>query len=173
MICTSRDSKSPKTRLTIPRRSALNKFNSPLLRLPGELRNRIYAYIFDKQDYIFTLYNVGEYDARFHPISYRKYNLSLLATSRQIYTETALLPYKLGRFHYQFLELAEVEWRYYLECFTEWRSEAQIRSTRSISVLGGDGYWCNIRYCYGTGMEWVDFLAKKNLGTLSVDRDYE
>jgi hypothetical protein len=116
---------------------------------------------------------VGEYDARFHPISYRKFNQSLLATSRQINTETALLPYKLGRFRYQFLNLAEVEWWYYLECFTEWRSEAQIRSTREISVLGGDGYLINIRYYYGTGMEWVDYLAKKNLGRQSVDRDYE
>jgi hypothetical protein len=173
MKCTNRDSESPKTRLTIPRRSALNKVDSPLLRLPGELRNRIYTYNFDKQNYTITLYNVGEYDARFHPISYRKFNLSLLATSRQINTETALLPYKLGRFRYQFLNLAEVEWRYYLECFTEWRSEAQIRCTRDISVLGGDGYLINNRYYYGTGMEWVDYLAKKNLGRLSVDRDYE
>jgi hypothetical protein len=57
---------------------------SPLLRLPGEMRNRIYEDVF-----------AGE---RIPPESKPQHCISLLFVSRQIHAKTALLPYRYFTF---------------------------------------------------------------------------
>jgi hypothetical protein len=73
--------------------SALNQTNSPLLRLPAELRNRVYEYVFGDVRLILgncpgarIMTNTG------HDVS----ALALATTSRQLYVETKLLPFVLG-----------------------------------------------------------------------------
>ncbi|KAH4935014.1 hypothetical protein HBI79_080140 [Parastagonospora nodorum] len=75
--------------------------DSPLLRLPGELRSRIWEYV------------LGGYELRsmdiknsqqitiqrmVPPFAERRNGTQLLRTCRQIYTETALLPYRANTF---------------------------------------------------------------------------
>jgi hypothetical protein len=73
--------------------SALNQTNSPLLRLPAELRNRVYEYVFGDVRLILgnrpgarIMTNTG-HDAN---------ALALATTSRQLYVETKLMPFVLG-----------------------------------------------------------------------------
>ncbi|KAI4701716.1 hypothetical protein J4E81_003456 [Alternaria sp. BMP 2799] len=74
--------------------SKRNATASPLLRLPAELRNTIFAYALDHDTIVLE-----------HPVpriritdSRHKDAINLLYVCRQIYIETALLPYKLNRF---------------------------------------------------------------------------
>lgn len=69
---------------------------SPLLRLPAELRIAIYEYVFG--DMLYNLH-VHRGFAKTHP-SFNACNLGLIATSRQLHSETRLLPYELGMFHF-------------------------------------------------------------------------
>lgn len=69
---------------------------SPLLRLPAELRIAIYDYVFG--DNLYNL-NLHSGPAKTSP-SFNECNLGLIAASRQLHSETRLLPYKLGIFHF-------------------------------------------------------------------------
>jgi len=101
----------------------MNTLNSPLLRLPAELRNVIFAYVFSDNVYLFDGSNV-----------YRKYtasttlfdenNLGVLVASRQLHAETALLPYQLAFFHFKF-RVSKVEWSYCVERFVKNRTREQ------------------------------------------------
>ncbi|KAI8939904.1 hypothetical protein NX059_003634 [Plenodomus lindquistii] len=71
--------------------TAANASESPLLRLPAELRNAIYGYMFGDAYFIVGFQNHTT------TIVYRnKQYLALLYVCRQTYTETALLPFKLN-----------------------------------------------------------------------------
>jgi len=67
---------------------------SPLLRLPAELRIAIYDYVFGD---IFYHLNVHRGPVKTYS-SFNACNLGLIAASRQLHSETRLLPYKLGIF---------------------------------------------------------------------------
>jgi hypothetical protein len=67
---------------------------SPLLRLPAELRIAIYDYVFGD---VFYHLNVHHGPAKTYS-SFNECNLGLIAASRQLHSETRLLPYKLGIF---------------------------------------------------------------------------
>jgi len=70
-------------------------------------------------------------------ISFQKANLGLLATSRQLYAETALLPNKLGIFQF-FLHRPEGPWEVYVRAFIGRRSEEQLRAMGEFEVVGWD-----------------------------------
>jgi hypothetical protein len=70
---------------------------SPLLVLPGELRNIIYGYIFDEDTYYFRKYTTSHTD---RSTIIKKLNLSILGVCRQTYTEAALLPFSLNTFSF-------------------------------------------------------------------------
>jgi hypothetical protein len=69
---------------------------SPLLRLPAELRIAIYDYVFGENIYNLHLHRGP---AKTYP-SFNECNLGLIAVCRQLHSETRLLPYKLGIFHF-------------------------------------------------------------------------
>ncbi|KAI4946689.1 hypothetical protein J4E91_006860 [Alternaria rosae] len=73
-----------------------NATNSPLLRLPAELRNMIYAYVFGDNKWTFTGWNARKNSAK-------ESDLALLLTSRQLHKKTALLSYMLGRFYFRMM----------------------------------------------------------------------
>ncbi|KAI8939905.1 hypothetical protein NX059_003635 [Plenodomus lindquistii] len=67
---------------------------SHFLRLPGEIRNTIYAYVLENQYYVKPRYRsktmVSVFKGRW------KYRIALLKVCREIYTETSLLPFSIG-----------------------------------------------------------------------------
>ncbi|KAL5121356.1 hypothetical protein ACEQ8H_000824 [Pleosporales sp. CAS-2024a] len=96
-----------------------NQQVSPLLRLPPEIRNMVYRYVFQGMEWAMRICE-GEIRARDE-------NPALLKVCRQINAETALLPYCLGTFNFEDI---------YQACdvaFFEARSAAQLGAIRSIS----------------------------------------
>ncbi|KAL6711864.1 hypothetical protein ACN47E_002907 [Coniothyrium glycines] len=78
--------------------TALNQQQSPLLRLPAELRKTIFEYAFTNETVHFEFKPATSKhleDARFYSTTTIT---SLTRVSRQIHTETLLLPYRLGLF---------------------------------------------------------------------------
>ncbi|KAF2253551.1 hypothetical protein BU26DRAFT_560846 [Trematosphaeria pertusa] len=85
-----------------------NQLQSPLLRLPGELRNRIYALVLGgmeiyaveggSKDIIAVGQPAGTYPTKLRCL--RNF-LALTAVCRQIHAESALLPYELNSFGQQ------------------------------------------------------------------------
>lgn len=87
---------------------AENQIRSPLLRLPGEIRNQIFEDVFSTDEVIeLRPYEGSDYaDQHSNKTATVKimlgHNLSpfnVLFVSRQIYLETRLLPYSLNTFH--------------------------------------------------------------------------
>ncbi|KAF2030008.1 hypothetical protein EK21DRAFT_66407 [Setomelanomma holmii] len=79
----------------------LNNQNSPLLRLPPELRNKIWRYVLGGNVLRWTLVSSSRYSLKYRmapPPGQIILGLDLLRTCRQIYAETALLPYQLNTF---------------------------------------------------------------------------
>ncbi|KAI4706353.1 hypothetical protein J4E89_009087 [Alternaria sp. Ai002NY15] len=81
----------PLTRTHISERNAAA---SPLLRLPPELRNSIFAYALYHETFVLDPPDSSRYVVK----SRDKNLLSLLYVCRQVYSETAFLPYKLNSF---------------------------------------------------------------------------
>ncbi|CAE7000757.1 hypothetical protein CFE70_001059 [Pyrenophora teres f. teres 0-1] len=106
----------------------LNATNSPLLRLPAELRNQIYEYALGGHIFYFYTECSNEYphDRFFHN------DIALVYVCRQLNAETALLPYALNSFIY----------RYYgrdsAENFVHQRSLEQLRVMKSIRLLNSE-----------------------------------
>ncbi|CAO2656962.1 Nn.00g057650.m01.CDS01 [Neocucurbitaria sp. VM-36] len=81
--------------------SLRNQQESPLLRLPGELRNKIYGYVVDDPIHIhFSLRRIervggGEYFHRSGPVQihYSRQHIALNETCRQTHAETRILPF--------------------------------------------------------------------------------
>ncbi|KAF2831381.1 hypothetical protein CC86DRAFT_138684 [Ophiobolus disseminans] len=72
--------------------------DSPLLQLPPELRQKIWEEVLGGKNFrcqIFD-YKIGKTERMVPPKTERAFGLCLLRTCRQIYSETALLPYKLN-----------------------------------------------------------------------------
>lgn len=88
--------------------SKLNAANSPLLRLPAELRNIVYSYVFEGDHYelggyLFT----GKRPDKGNTLTWRTLRTNALGLplgSHQLQAETTLLPYKLGVFQFEFEE---------------------------------------------------------------------
>ncbi|KAF1830338.1 hypothetical protein BDW02DRAFT_633741 [Decorospora gaudefroyi] len=75
--------------------TSLNVRNSPLLRLPGELRIKIYGYVL-RQDEYWVIGHGGPTPAWYKPGN----RLALLSACRQLYQETHLLPFALNEFYF-------------------------------------------------------------------------
>ncbi|KAF1959435.1 hypothetical protein CC80DRAFT_545818 [Byssothecium circinans] len=82
-----------------------NQLHSPLLRLPGEIRNKIYEYAlgglrFEKKGYgttrVYAIEHPG--NSKIAHRSVASMALSLTKVCRQVHAETALLPYQLNAF---------------------------------------------------------------------------
>jgi hypothetical protein len=75
-----------------------NQRDSQLLRLPAELRNQTFRYALGGKTWSFVVrepYRQWAYNCSAFTMA-----LALLAICRQIYTETALLPFSLGSFSF-------------------------------------------------------------------------
>jgi hypothetical protein len=80
------------------RRTRRNRQISPLLRLPGEIRNSIYGYMFASERIIFARRSGASVeDTPPEP----RLSFGLLRTCRQINAETNLLPYRLLTFAFE------------------------------------------------------------------------
>ena len=90
-----------------------NASTSPLLRLPPEIRLRIYKHVFGGQqlwmDFHGLQYSLSTSVHRYRMIKDldRKLDIRLLRVCRQIFTEAALLPYTLNEFVFK----SERGWR--------------------------------------------------------------
>lgn len=71
---------------------------SPLLRLPAELRNRVYEYVLYKGTYWFNRERATTSKRPIEIVPRIANRLSLLRVCRQTYAETALLPFSLNTF---------------------------------------------------------------------------
>jgi hypothetical protein len=95
--------------------SVKNNQDAPLMRLPPEIRCRIWEYVLTGK----TLRSVRldlkggrTVDWMIPPMSERTHGMDLLRTCRQIYTETALLPYKSNTFTFAYYRMIEIDLRY-------------------------------------------------------------
>ena len=122
-------------RLTIYTRTRLNATQSPLLRLPAEIRNAIYTFVFSDQIYE---YKPSGSDA-VSIICRAEYScLDLLLASRQVHHETALLPYELATF---VLEIKELWKPSELHSFATKRSKAQLAALGLVEVVRRKSRW--------------------------------
>lgn len=78
-----------------------NNQDSPLLRLPPEIRNRIWHLALGGKLIRHNVYGRGRYRMMPRP-SERENAFDLLRTCRQIYAETALLPFSANTFSWSF-----------------------------------------------------------------------
>lgn len=79
----------------------------PFLRLPGEIRNMIYEYVFSERICPIQYWN-GTIKMRWLQAVHNRYNgpfdvfTALTRTCRQIYKETRLMPFKYCEYHISF-----------------------------------------------------------------------
>lgn len=99
--------------------------NNLLLRLPAELRNRIYELVFRGKTYLFKS-SIHTKHARLDTTE--KHIFGLLYVCRQIYFEAALLPYAMNTFCFHDFETS-------LYPFLRDRSPAQFRSIQSLELV--------------------------------------
>lgn len=103
-------------------------------------------------------------DIRKHP-SMADPALGMFFVSRQLHTETALLPYKLFT-----LQIHPFSWqprldeaRVLAKCFLQERSQEQVEA---ISDLAVEVYWSRDRCAFlrGTGSSWIEWLNSDKAG---------
>jgi hypothetical protein len=135
----------------------LNAINSPLLRLPAELRNRIFTYVFSGEEYRFLGNERGPITCRIS--SFQHNGLGPLLVSRQLYIETAILPYKLGTFRFMFDDCySEKEWSWYVKRLLENRPTAQIKAITSLQAT--EVSWGGPQWIWDmNGVGWVEQLS--------------
>jgi hypothetical protein len=85
--------------------TARNALASPLLLLPAELRNKIYAYVIQNGTYYLDYCKWMRVSSTVSP---RRGWLGLLYTCRQVNAEAALLPYTLNIFHFTSIKCAQI-----------------------------------------------------------------
>jgi hypothetical protein len=90
-----------------PHSTQLNATDSPLLRLPGELRNKIFEYVLGDLDLHFTYAYGYQFDVRLE--THQRNMLGLLFVCRQAHAETALLHYALNTFNFTLTEIFDVK----------------------------------------------------------------
>ncbi|KAI4647685.1 hypothetical protein J4E93_004095 [Alternaria ventricosa] len=113
--------------------TARNATKSPLLRLPAELRNLIYACAFDNTTYNFFQDNKKTERTLYAELSTED-SMSLLLVSRQINAETAYLPYQLSTFNFMVYKSNKKQWKPYVRRFLARRSEEQIKAMSCLTV---------------------------------------
>ncbi|KAI4706344.1 hypothetical protein J4E89_009078 [Alternaria sp. Ai002NY15] len=136
--------------------TALNAANSPLLRLPAELRNMIYGNVFD-----YITYNLympyGDY-----PLcesSFQEAGMGLILVSRQVHDETAYLPYELSAFDFLVYDANKSQWKSDVRKFLAKRSEEQIKAMSCLTLRRYSHE--EQAFAMGTGLYWVKRLKIK------------
>lgn len=120
----------------------------------------IYAYIFTDTLYIFTDFHLNG-EAQGSDIDlyklFEENDMSLLLDSRRVHKETALLPYKMSIFAFEF----EGEWRHweYVREFLESRSRAQILAMRRLEIFYGGVGLVGFSHRMETGKWWYKSLG--------------
>ena len=138
--------------------TARNATKSPLLRLPAELRNLIYACTFDNTTYNFFQDNKPT-EKTLCAGSSTENNMSLLLVSRQVHAETAYLPYELSTFDFLVYKADKREWKAYLRRFLAKRSEEQIKAMSCLTLRRWS--YEEQTFAMGTGLYWVKRLKIK------------
>ena len=104
-----------------------NPPTSPLLRLPGELRNKIYAYVFDTPErWVFTFHSATvTVTCTPKPASPQRFPtfLALTATCRQIRAETHLTPWKRCVWKYTLYRIGRYRLGGYINFLRWWARE--------------------------------------------------
>jgi hypothetical protein len=126
-----------------------NATRFPLLRLPAEIRHMVFNHVFQDKHYsIGPGYPMWKRPSLHH-------DLGLFLVSRQLYRETALLPYKLAVF-----QLAYYTYRLpvliHLDGFLRERSKAQIEVMARVECY--DSRCMDIPLVMGTGVYWAASL---------------
>ncbi|CAN9343324.1 unnamed protein product [Alternaria sp. RS040] len=139
-----------------------NAIESPLLRLPTELRDMIYACVFENEQWVFHEDDSSDEKGFLSSRSFRESNLGLLSTSRQLRAETKLLPYQLATFHFRFYDWddwSEVEWLMRLQMrFFETRTVEQLQAMTTVTVSGHVDVLNTYIHYRGNVASWFDFL---------------
>ena len=91
----------------------------------------IYTYVFGDNKWTFVGWSTPKNSAK-------ENDLALLLTSRQLHTETALLPYMLGRFHFRMMYMGVEAGEVRVGDFLEERSEEQLAAIGSLALQGYD-----------------------------------
>lgn len=108
--------------------SQLNATNSPLLRLPAEIRIAIYEYVLGGGTFKFD----GRLKFGNPQASFEDNKIDLLYVCRQINAEAALLPYALNEFIFAY------DSEDALPIFLRNRSPEQLKSTKMVEQGSGD-----------------------------------
>jgi len=158
------------------RSSQRNQRDSPLLRLPAELRNHIWQYVFNGPT--ITISNVFQngrtpYAGLRYERCHNRLHLGLLRVSRQVHAEMRLHQFRCSLFFVQNLDaLAE-----FLSCLTNDQQNAIERISMSIEVFASmfvrmssfwgsvsrGGFYADTSYDQGTPLEKLGGLRKVNV----------
>jgi len=134
--------------------TTLNATDSPLLRLPAELRNLIFAHVYIGTRYSLDVegflgsWNLGALD-------WDQSVIGLSLVCRQTHAETSLLPYELGMFDLFTGWQCKLDGLWRLQGFLEKRTPRQIDAMASLKFTQWsvtlNGYWHQTR----TAAYWV------------------
>lgn len=124
--------------------SISNAVNSPLLRLPAEIRNEIFAYVYTGT--VYALKGLG-YPARWVRTVLENFKgsygmdkevsrslLSLSFVCCQVHAETAILPYELGTSDFRAADMFEHQAVLALKSFLEERSPRQLHAIKKMRL---------------------------------------
>jgi len=117
--------------------SIANAANSPLLRLPAELRNEIFAYVYTDAVYHPGLTDYGgepRANLRGSESYLKRCEVHLSLVCRQMHAETALLPYELGSFNFRSQEWQSHEAVARMRIFLERRSPRQLHAIGKVTL---------------------------------------
>lgn len=106
----------------------------------------IYTYVFSGNKWAFKNWTPA---ARRN--SAKENDLGLLFTCRQLHTETALLPYTLGRFTFRMIYVIQEQGEDRVDDFLEERSDEQLAAIGSLALMGYDEEIDEYTYVRGTG----------------------
>jgi len=148
----------------------INATQSPLLRLPAEIRNQIYSYIFS--DSIYELDHeewqycdfIKFWVLRPPPYSNSLSIVKLPFACRQLHHETSLLPYRLATFDFGKMRYSNDGYNYHvMKVFLEARTKAQVENLGNMQVYvpGQRGHAINLnpRLRVGNGAFWAAELG--------------
>jgi hypothetical protein len=96
----------------------------------------IFTYVLTRDKYRFSGYDLEPIVSR---STYQSTDMGLLLACRQVYAETALLPYKLNTIFFRFdPRYPAWKWKHYVRQFLKKRSVQQIKAIVSLKASGYD-----------------------------------
>lgn len=158
--------------------TTLNAVDSPLLRLPAELRNIIFAHVYAGTVYTFD--ETTKTTARTQPdfmgwvrLLDPKRRVGLSLVCRQTHNETILLPYELGTFCFLPLLQEGLDGLRMLERFLERRSTAQIDAMCNVRFTGWSRVLRTHWHQQRTATYWVATLEALSVLTAAIGPEDE